>query len=52
MATGLPTRPAPVKGLRQLLAEPNPTIPLYFDSTLKQMTVFKNAVTAYVSTLW
>jgi hypothetical protein len=45
------TRPALVTDLRKLLTQPNPTIPLYFDSTLEKMTVFKNAVNAYVSEL-
>ncbi|CAE7077358.1 unnamed protein product [Rhizoctonia solani] len=43
-------RPALVTDLRKLLAQPTPTIPLYFDSTLEKMTVFKNAVNAYVAT--
>ncbi|CAE6464387.1 unnamed protein product [Rhizoctonia solani] len=43
------TRPALVTDLRKLLAQPNPTIPLYFESTLEKMTVFKNAVNAYVT---
>ncbi|CAE6459438.1 unnamed protein product [Rhizoctonia solani] len=43
------TRPALVTDLRKLLTQPNPTIPLYFDSTLEKMTVFKNAVNAYVT---
>ncbi|KAL5640613.1 hypothetical protein ACGC1H_001181 [Rhizoctonia solani] len=43
------TRPALVTDLRKLLAQPNPSIPLYFDSTLEKMTVFRNAVNAYVT---
>ncbi|KAH7330641.1 chromosome segregation protein Spc25-domain-containing protein [Rhizoctonia solani] len=42
-------RPALVGDLRKLLAQPNPTIPLYFDSTSEKMTLFKNAVNAYVT---
>ncbi|KAJ1310727.1 hypothetical protein OPQ81_009248 [Rhizoctonia solani] len=44
------TRPALVSDLRKLLAQPSPTIPLYFESTLEKMTVFKNAVNVYVTT--
>ncbi|GAB1525980.1 hypothetical protein RhiTH_009146 [Rhizoctonia solani] len=43
------TRPALVTDLRRLLAQPNPTIPLYFESTLEKMTAFKSAVNAYVA---
>lgn len=43
------TRPALVTDLRKLLAQQNPTIPLYFESTQEKMTAFKSALTTYVT---
>ncbi|CAE6506789.1 unnamed protein product [Rhizoctonia solani] len=43
------TRPAMATNLRKLLAQPNPVVPLYFDSTVEKMTEFKNALNVYVA---